>query len=128
MNDTEQGEKDDRQAERVRERLGHFSERWCVRWVESDILDGAGNNEIKIMWNGSRRRETSGKAKRPLNDIPELFQSAAELSASNASTQGIIADTYLVVDICIGKVVLAAGHCANEYGDVVCRGQRWQVF
>ena len=48
------------------------------------------------------------------------------LATSNASAEGILANTDLLVDVCVGEVVLAPGHRTHEDGDVVSVGQGGQ--
>lgn len=75
------------------------------------------------------------------DDIPKFFQSAAKLpshhpqfrggtkhnsylAASYARTEWVVADTDLLIDDVVRKVVLSTGHRPDEHSDVVCFGYR----
>lgn len=49
-----------------------------------------------------------------LDDVPDIFDSIAELSASYTGAQAIIADADGVVLEAIGKIIVPFGHCTDE--------------
>ena len=54
-----------------------------------------------------------------LNDTPRVLGSVAELAASDAGREVVVANGYLFVDIGVGKVVGTLGHGPNKDTDAL---------
>ena len=60
---------------------------------------------------------------RPLDDVPDVLCSVAELATSNTSRKRVVGDTDRVVLVLIGKGIITLGHSTNKDADALLRSE-----
>ena len=64
---------------------------------------------------------------RVLDDVPDIFSSMTEFTASYTGTETEVADADGVVLDIVGKVVTTLGHCTNKDTDAFLRAEGFDV-